>query len=68
MKGPGYTVKDLVYYTGMFSGIILVFAAAKPYGIQPIFCFIGGLIVGAGLGWMAEQIYEKNWTNDQDQF
>jgi hypothetical protein len=57
--GSGYTVNDLVYYSGLFLGIIVVFAIGRPYGIHPIIMLIVGLVVGVGLGYVLERFYRS---------
>ena len=52
-----YTVKDLVYYAGLFAGIIVTFKALEPFAIHSIIRLIAGLVVGVGLGWIAERVY-----------
>jgi hypothetical protein len=59
MQGPGYTVKDLFYYGGLFAGIILVSTTLQPWGIHPLFRLLLGLGLGVGLGWLLERIYEN---------
>src|SRR5206468_1570026 len=57
MTSPGYTTKDLVYYTGLFAGIILVYLGLGPLGVHPILSLLLGLGVGVGLGWLLERLY-----------
>ena len=57
--GSGYTVNDLVYYSGMFLGIIVVFGVCRPYGIHPIISLVIGIVVGAGLGYTMERVYRS---------
>ena len=70
MKGPGYTVEDLVFYTGLFGGIILVFVGLAPFGVHTIVRLIGGLVVGLGVGWAFTKAYNsmKSNRNDPDRF
>ncbi len=60
IKGPGYTVNDLVYWTGMIAGIVAVFAIGKPYGVDRIILLIGGVVAGAGLGFVLEKVYKNS--------
>jgi hypothetical protein len=62
-KGPGYTVNDLVYYTGLFLGIILVFGVGRPYGFHPLLLLVGGLAAGVGLGYVLERTYRNSRRN-----
>ena len=39
---PGYTVKDLVFYTGLFGGIIAMYFILEPHEVMPV-------VVTAGL-------------------
>jgi hypothetical protein len=59
MQAPQYTVNDLVYWMGMFAGIIVVFLIGRPYGVHRLLLLLGGLAVGAGLGFGMERIYRN---------
>lgn len=59
-QGPGYTVKDLVYYGGLFGGLIVVYLAGRPYGVHPLILLVGGIIVGVGVGYVLERLYERS--------
>ena len=59
-SGPGYTMNDLVYYTGLFLGIIVVFGLGRPYGFHPLLMLVVGLIVGVGLGYTLERLYRNS--------
>jgi hypothetical protein len=69
MAGPGYTVNDLVYYMGLFGGIIGVYLGTAPLGLHPLLRLVGGLIVGVGCGWVLEKLYTKatRWPDDPNQ-
>jgi hypothetical protein len=58
-KGPGYTVKDLFYYGGLFGGIIIVYTTLDPWKIHPLMRLLLGLGVGVALGWLLERTYEN---------
>jgi hypothetical protein len=58
-SGSDYTVNDLVYYSGLFLGIIVVFGLGRPYGIHPIVTLVVGLVVGVGLGYTLERVYRS---------
>jgi hypothetical protein len=64
-NGSGYTVSDLVYYTGLFVGIIVVFGVGRPYGFHPLLILLVGVLVGAGLGFGLERLY-TNSKRDAD--
>jgi hypothetical protein len=55
--GSGYTINDLVYYSGLFFGIIVVFSIGRPYGFHPILNLVVGIVVGALLGYVLERLY-----------
>ena len=57
-QGPRYTLNDLVYYTGLFGGIIAVYLTTRPY-VHPLIALIGGLVVGVGLGYALERAYAR---------
>lgn len=59
-KGPGYTISDLVYYGGLFGGVIVVYLATKSMAIHPIVRLGVGLVVGVGLGWAFERAYRQS--------
>jgi hypothetical protein len=59
-KGQRYTVGDLIYYAGLFAGIILVVTTGRPYGFHPILLLIGGIAAGVGLGYGLERLYERS--------
>ena len=58
VKGPGYTVEDLVFYMGLFAGIIGVYLALEPYEVHRLVRLLGGIVVGAGLGWVMLKVYQ----------
>jgi hypothetical protein len=57
INGPNYTVKDLVYYIGLFGGIIATFFILTPFEVHHIVKLIAGIVVGVGLGWLLETAY-----------
>jgi hypothetical protein len=71
-KGPGYTVADLVYYAGLFGGIILVYLALQPLGVHPLVRLVAGLAVGIGLGYLFETAYRRSKSkkdpNEHDEY
>ncbi len=60
IKSPGYTINDLMYWSGMIAGIVTVVLIGKQYGIDRIFLLIGGIVLGAGLGYTLEMAYRKS--------
>jgi hypothetical protein len=65
-QGPDYTVKDLVYYTGLFAGIIVVYLLLAPFGLHPLLKLVPAIFVGAGLGWACEQLYTRSRRPPRD--
>ena len=63
-KGPDYNEKDLAFWAGIFAGIIGMHLALQPYGVHPIITFIGGAIVGSGIGTLLERAL-VNWQANQ---
>lgn len=59
MKGPGYTVDDLIYYLGLFGGIIVTYQVLAQFDVMPIIRLIAGLVVGVGLGFVSLSIYKS---------
>jgi hypothetical protein len=67
-KGPGYTVNDLVYWSGMIAGIVGVVTIGRSYGVNQLVLLIGGIVLGAGLGFTLERAYRSlNQPPSQDQ-
>jgi hypothetical protein len=60
-KGPGYTVADLVFYTGLIGGIVATYGVlqAMEVEIHDIFKLLIGLGVGVVLGGGALMLYER---------
>ncbi|RCS46268.1 hypothetical protein DTL42_14940 [Bremerella cremea] len=59
-KGPGYTIDDLIYYTGLFGGIIITYLLLENLPIHHIIRLIIALIVGVGTGWCATYFFSRN--------
>lgn len=59
-SGPGYTMTDLVYYAGLFGGVIVVYLATKNVPLHPILRLGAGLVVGVGVGWALERAYRQS--------
>lgn len=66
MKAPEYTFKDLIYYAGLFLGIIGTYLILQSMGINPIVRLIVGLVVGVGIGWGLERLYLSIDPKDRD--
>jgi hypothetical protein len=60
-SGPGYTVQDLVFYSGFIGGIIVTYLGLQALELDwpQIVYLILGLVVGAGLGWLALFLFER---------
>jgi hypothetical protein len=52
MRGPDYTVKDLLFYSGLIGGIIIVYLALEPLEVHRLLRLLAGLVVGCGLGYV----------------
>jgi hypothetical protein len=59
-SGPGYTVADLVWYSGLIAGMVGTYFALMPLGVQKWVSLVAGLVVGIGLGWLGETIYRQS--------
>lgn len=58
MAGPGYTVSDLVYWSGLFLGVIIAFVGGRHLGItNHIVLLVAGLALGVPLGMVFEKAY-----------
>ena len=68
INGPNYTVKDLVYYIGLFGGIIATYLILKPFEFHQIIVLIAGLVVGVGLGWLLETAYTSAQRKKVDRY
>jgi hypothetical protein len=66
MKAPEYTFKDLIYYVGLFLGIIATYLVLQPLGIHRFVRLILGFLVGAGIGWGLDRFYRSLGTSDDD--
>jgi hypothetical protein len=59
-RGPGYTVADLVWYSGLIAGVVGTYFALAPVDVQKWVKLVAGLVVGIGLGWLGETIYRQS--------
>jgi hypothetical protein len=55
--GPGYTVKDLVYWTGLIGGISVTYLALKDTEMHRFLKLLISLGVGVAAGVVAEYAY-----------
>jgi hypothetical protein len=62
MRAPDYDWGDLVYFAGLLAGLGLTCAVLPRVGVtHQLACLIGGLLVGAGIGYFLEQRF-RAWT------
>jgi hypothetical protein len=54
-----YTLTDLVFWTGVFAGLIGTYLALEPWEVTALLRLIAGGVVGAGLGWCLEKAYQR---------
>jgi hypothetical protein len=61
-RGPGYTIADLVFYSGLFAGIIVTYLSlnAAEVELHQIVKLLIGLAIGCGVGWVCLKIYEAS--------
>lgn len=59
---PGYTVRDLVFYTGVFSGMIATFAFLQGVLGRGIMLLLVSMGVGWVFGMIADHLYERSQT------
>jgi uncharacterized membrane protein len=61
MAGPGYTVRDLMWWTGFIAGTVIVTLSLRPMEVLPQFwCTIVGMAVGVGVGYLLETAYVRS--------
>ncbi|PQO32747.1 hypothetical protein DTL21_21410 [Bremerella cremea] len=65
-KGPGYTIDDLIYYTGLFGGIIVTYLLLENLPIHHIIRLIIALVVGVGTGWCATYFFTRKENSGED--
>jgi hypothetical protein len=61
-KGPsGYTVKDLVYWSGLMGGVVVTYGILHALDIElhPLVRALLAIGVGVALGWTSERIYTR---------
>ena len=54
-----YTVADLMFWVGVFAGLIGAYFLLDPWEVPTIFRLIGGGLAGACLGWGLEWAYNR---------
>jgi hypothetical protein len=64
MNGPNYTIDDLVFYSGLLAGFILVFWLSGSLELNAVVRVVGGAVVGAGLGWCALKVFKRLRTGN----
>jgi hypothetical protein len=52
--------QDAIYYGGLIAGMILGAWLLRELGVTGIFQLLGGLALGVGLGYTAEQVYSNS--------
>lgn len=66
-SGPGYTIDDLIFYAGLFAGLIITFVATEGMDVHRVVRLIGGGLVGSALGWGALKVYHRMTIPDSSQ-
>jgi hypothetical protein len=59
-EGPGYTVEDLVYWSGFIGGVVITYGIlfhVVVLELHPIVRLLGMLVVGVSTGFVCERIY-----------
>ncbi|MBI1247765.1 hypothetical protein GC197_07935 [bacterium] len=67
VKGPGYTVADLIFYAGLIAGLVVTFMVLKTVfdGIPHLVNLIISGTVGLGVGWIFSSLYERSSSTDK---
>ena len=59
-RGPGYTVRDLVYWSGLIAGAVAGYGILAPVGdLHPLVRLLGMLACGVACGFLCETVYVK---------
>ena len=66
MASPDYTVKDLVFWTGLIGGLAVVSNMMKPLGYPQIVNILVGGVAGMILGGAALKLYEAMQNKDHE--
>jgi hypothetical protein len=59
-KGPGYTVNDLVWWSGLITGVVVCYFRLTPLGVPRLVSLVVGGAAGIGLGWGLETLYRNS--------
>jgi len=51
--------KDAVYWAGLMAGVCVGFLAIRSLGFGQIWQLLGGIAVGVGVGYVAEQMFVR---------
>ncbi|MEW6212010.1 MAG: hypothetical protein AB1631_26880 [Acidobacteriota bacterium] len=54
------SIKDAVYYAGLMVGLIIGTLTMRALGAGGILQILGALVVGVGLGVVAQKLYESS--------
>jgi hypothetical protein len=65
--GPsGYTVHDLIFWTGFIVGDIAVYFALEPMEWHNALRALAGAPVGLALGWLSDKVYTAATAGPRD--
>ena len=59
MAEQPYTIGDLVYYSGLFAGMIAGTLTLRAYEAHHLVQLLGGVACGVVLGFVCDQIYQR---------
>lgn len=62
------SAKDIVYWIGLFGGLIIGALVMRVLGVGGIFQFLGALVFGVGCGYLAEKTYTGGTGSGGDDF
>lgn len=60
--------KDAVYYAGLMGGLLVGTLVLRSFGVGGILQLVGGLVVGVGCGYLAEQACSNPKSSKHDDF
>ncbi len=52
-------IQDAIYYGGLIAGMILGTLILREFHVPGLGQLLGGLVLGVGLGYVAEQAYSR---------